>query len=57
MPSGRCTSKARWHVVKLYAAKTGRLAEAIEQKFGVRYNRDHVGRLMHEFRLRARRFV
>ncbi len=36
---------------------TGRLAQAIEQKFGVRYDRDHVGRLMHKFGLRERRFV
>jgi transposase len=26
---------------------TGRIAEVIEQEFGVRYHRDHVGRLMH----------
>src|SRR5580698_8703058 len=28
---------------------TGRLAEAIERKFGISYDRDHVGRLMHKF--------
>ena len=31
---------------------TGRLAEAIERKFGIRYDRDHVGRLMYKFGLR-----
>jgi transposase len=36
---------------------TGKLAEAIERKFGVRYDQDHVGRLMHKFGLRERRFV
>ena len=36
---------------------TGRLAEAIERKFGISYDRDHVGRLMHKFGLRERRFV
>ena len=40
-------SKDRW--------TTGRLAEAIERKFGVRYDQDHVGRLMHKFGLRERR--
>ena len=36
---------------------TGRLAAAIERHFGVRYDQDHVGRLMHKFGLRERRFV
>ncbi|HWF09723.1 MAG TPA: helix-turn-helix domain-containing protein [Bryobacteraceae bacterium] len=36
---------------------TGRLALAIEKRFGVRYDQDHVGRLMHKFGLRERRFV
>ena len=36
---------------------TGRLAKAIEKQFGVRYDQDHVGRLMHKFGLRERRFV
>jgi putative transposase len=36
---------------------TGRLAAAIERQFGVRYDQDHVGRLMHKFGLRERRFV
>ena len=36
---------------------TGKLAEAIERKFGVRYDQDHVGRLMHKFGLRENRFV
>ncbi len=42
-------SKDRW--------TTGKLAMAIERKFGVRYDQDHVGRLMHKFGLRERRFV
>jgi len=37
-------SKDRW--------TTGRLAEAIEHRFGIRYDQDHVGRLMHKFGLR-----
>jgi putative transposase len=36
---------------------TGRLAAAIERQFGIRYDQDHVGRLMHKFGLRERRFV
>jgi putative transposase len=36
---------------------TGRLAAAIEKQLGVRYDQDHVGRLMHKFGLRERRFV
>src|SRR5665213_1441305 len=32
---------------------TGKLAEAIERRFGIRYDRDHVGRLMHKFGLRT----
>lgn len=36
---------------------TGRFATAIEQKFGIRYDQDHVGRLLHKFGLRERRFV
>ena len=36
---------------------SGRLAEAIERKFGIRYDQDHVGRLMHKFGLRERRFT
>lgn len=36
---------------------TGRLARAIENKFGIHYDQDHVGRLMHKFGLRERRFV
>lgn len=34
---------------------TGKLAEAIERVFGIRYDQDHVGRLMHKFGLRERR--
>jgi transposase len=36
---------------------TGRLAKAIERQFGISYDQDHVGRLMHKFGLRERRFV
>lgn len=36
---------------------TGKLAEAIERRFGIRYDQDHVGRLMHKFGLRERKFV
>jgi len=36
---------------------TGKLAEAIGRSFGIRYDQDHVGRLMHKFGLRERRFV
>jgi putative transposase len=36
---------------------TGRLAAAIEGRFGIRYDQDHVGRLMHKHGLRERRFV
>src|SRR5262249_51180256 len=36
---------------------TGRLAIAIERQCGVHYDQDHVGRLMHKFGLRERRFV
>lgn len=36
---------------------TGKLAQAIERQFGIRYDQDHVGRLMHKFGLRERRFV
>jgi len=36
---------------------TAKLAEAIERQFGIRYDQDHVGRLMHKFGLRERRFV
>ncbi|MDQ6662800.1 MAG: winged helix-turn-helix domain-containing protein [Acidobacteriota bacterium] len=34
---------------------TARLAKAIEEKFGVHYDQDHVGRLMHKLGLRERR--
>jgi putative transposase len=36
---------------------TGRLSEAIERKFGIRYDQDHVGRLMHKYGLREKRFT
>ncbi len=34
---------------------TGRLASVIESRFGVHYDEDHVGRLMHKLGLRATR--
>ncbi len=34
---------------------TARLAAAIETQFGVRYDEDHVGRLLHKLGLRSRR--
>jgi transposase len=34
---------------------TGRLADAIQRGFGIRYDCDHVGRLMHKFGLREKR--
>lgn len=36
---------------------TARLATAIEKQFGIRYDQDHVGRLMHKFGLRERKFI
>jgi hypothetical protein len=36
---------------------TGRMADAIAERFGVRYDPDHVGRLMHRLGLRPRRPV
>ena len=36
---------------------TSKLAVAIEQRFGIHYDQDHVGRLMHKLGLRERRFV
>lgn len=36
---------------------TSRLAAAIERKLGIHYDQDHVGRLMHKFGLRERRFT
>ena len=36
---------------------TGKLADAIDRTFGIRYDRDHVGRLMYKFGLRERQFV
>jgi len=36
---------------------TGKLTKAIERRFGIHYDQDHVGRLMHKFGLRERRFV
>lgn len=34
---------------------TGRFAQVIESRFGVHYDEDHVGRLMHKLGLRSRR--
>jgi transposase len=36
---------------------TGRLAIAIEKLTGIKYDQDHVGRLMHKYGLRERRFA
>jgi putative transposase len=36
---------------------TAKLADAINKILGIRYDQDHVGRLMHKFGLRERRFV
>jgi transposase len=36
---------------------TAKLAAAIERRFGIRYDQDHVGRLLHKYGLRQRRFV
>jgi transposase len=36
---------------------TARLAQAIERRFGIHYDQDHVGRLLHKFGLRQRKFV
>ena len=35
---------------------TGKLASVIDAKFGVRYDEDHVGRLIHRLGLRTRRY-
>jgi transposase len=48
-PMAHGFSTSRW--------TTGKLAVAIEQRFGIRYDQDHVGRLMHKLGLRERRFV
>ena len=45
------------HGFKTERWTTGKLAAAIERKLGIRYDQDHVGRLMHKFGLRERRFV
>jgi transposase len=46
-PQAHGMDAARW--------TTGRLAIVIESQFGVHYDEDHVGRLMHKLGLRARR--
>jgi transposase len=63
----RLTGEQRTGVVELYQAgpraagfandrwTTGRFAAAILQRFGIRYDPDHVGRIMHQLGLRARR--
>ena len=48
---------ARAHGFSTDRWTTGKLAEAIERRFGIRYDQDHVGRLMHKFGLRERRFT
>src|ERR1700722_11607443 len=46
-PEAHGMPDARW--------TTGRLAAVIESQFGIHYDEDHVGRLMHKFGLRTRR--
>ena len=46
-PQAHGIEAARW--------TTARLAVVIETQFGVHYDEDHVGRLMHKLGLRARR--
>lgn len=65
----RLSAEQRAAVVEMFAAgpracgfetdrwSTGRMAEAIAQRFGVRYDPDHVGRLMHRLGLRTRPLV
>ena len=65
----RLTKDQRQGVVDLYQAgaraagytddrwTTARFAAAIYQRFGVRYDPDHVGRIMHQFGLRTRQRV
>ncbi len=60
----RLTNEQKSEIVSLHAEgatafgfpddrwTTARLATAIEQRFGVRYDQDHVGRLMHGLGLR-----
>jgi len=48
-PQAHGFSTSRW--------TTSKLAVAIEQRFGIHYDQDHVGRLMHKLGLRKRRFV
>ena len=63
----RLSQEQRTQIVEIYAAgpraagfetdrwTTVRLAEAIVARFGVQYDPDHVGRLMHRLGLRQRR--
>jgi transposase len=63
----RLTFEQRLGVAEMYAAgpracgfdadrwTTTRMAHAIAERFGIRYDPDHVGRLMHRLGLRARR--
>lgn len=63
----RLTPEQRTEVIAMHAAgprvwgfdtdrwTTARLSEAIYHRFGVRYDPDHVGRLMHRLGLRKRR--
>jgi transposase len=63
----RLSTEQRTQIVEIFVAgpraagidtdrwTTARLAEAIFNRFGVRYDPDHVGRLMHRLGLRKRR--
>lgn len=63
----RLTSTQQEEVIKLFALgprtfgfetdrwSTARFAQAIHSQFGIRYDPDHVGRLMHRLGLRAKR--
>ena len=62
----RLSAEQRTQIVEIYAAgahaagfdsdrwTTARLAVAIQTRFGIRYDPDHVGRLMHRLGLRER---
>jgi transposase len=62
----RLTSSQRAEVIEIFALgsrasgfetdrwSTARLAQAIQARFGIRYDPDHVGRLMHRLGLRSK---
>jgi putative transposase len=51
------TEGARAHGFSSDRWTTAKLAEGISRALGIRYDQDHVGRLMHKFGLRERRFA